>query len=45
MATSLIVTNNQAAINGIRAAGANQLILAPGNGYTGQSALSFLLAR
>ena len=35
MPTSLVLTNNQAAIDGIRAAGANQLILAPGNGYTG----------
>lgn len=35
MSTELIVDNNQAAINAIRAAGANQLILAPGNGYTG----------
>lgn len=35
MPTPLIVANNQAAINAIRAAGAEQLILAPGNGYTG----------
>ena len=35
MSTQLIVKNNQAAINAIRAAGAKQLILAPGNGYTG----------
>ena len=35
MSTQLIVQNNQAAINAIRAAGANQLIIAPGNGYTG----------
>lgn len=35
MPTSLVLTNDQAAINGIRAAGAKQLILAPGNGYTG----------
>ncbi|KIM98529.1 glycoside hydrolase family 5 protein [Oidiodendron maius Zn] len=35
MDTNLILTNDQAAVNAIRAAGANQLILAPGNGYTG----------
>ena len=35
MATSLVLANDQAAIDGIRAAGAEQLILAPGNGYTG----------
>jgi len=35
MPTELILQNDQAAINGIRAAGANQLILAPGNGFTG----------
>jgi len=35
MATPLVLSNNQAAINGIRSAGAFQLILAPGNGYTG----------
>ncbi|KAH8672843.1 glycoside hydrolase superfamily [Tricladium varicosporioides] len=35
MNTNLILANDQAAINAIRAAGANQLILAPGNGYTG----------
>ncbi|KAG9099533.1 hypothetical protein FRC06_005176 [Ceratobasidium sp. 370] len=35
MPTSLVLKNDQAAINGIRAAGASQLILAPGNGYTG----------
>ncbi|KAF4616373.1 hypothetical protein D9613_008260 [Agrocybe pediades] len=35
MPTQLIVQNNQAAINGIRQAGARQLILAPGNGFTG----------
>jgi len=35
MSTQLILTNNQAAIDGIRAAGAHQLILAPGNGFTG----------
>lgn len=33
--TQLILQNDQAAINGIRSAGALQLILAPGNGYTG----------
>jgi endoglucanase len=31
----LLLKNNQAAINGIRSAGARQLILAPGNGFTG----------
>lgn len=35
MPTQLILQNNQAAINGIRRAGAPQLILAPGNGFTG----------
>ncbi|KAJ7674044.1 endoglucanase 1 [Mycena polygramma] len=35
MPTDLLLANDQAAINGIRAAGANQLILAPGNGFTG----------
>lgn len=35
MDTNLILTNDQAAITAIRAKGANQLILAPGNGYTG----------
>ncbi|KAJ7202139.1 endoglucanase 1 [Mycena pura] len=35
MPTQLVLENNQAAINGIRAAGAQQLILAPGNGFTG----------
>ncbi|KAF9063459.1 endoglucanase 1 [Rhodocollybia butyracea] len=35
MATSLILQNDQAAINGIRSTGAQQLILAPGNGFTG----------
>ena len=29
------MTNNQAAIRGIRLANATQLILAPGNGFTG----------
>ncbi|KAF9479868.1 endoglucanase 1 [Pholiota conissans] len=35
MPTDLILKNNQAAIDGIRLAGAPQLILAPGNGFTG----------
>lgn len=35
MPTSLVLQNDQAAINGIRASGAKNLILAPGNGYTG----------
>lgn len=35
MPTSLVLENDQAAINGIRNSGAKQLILAPGNGYTG----------
>lgn len=35
MDTNLILANDQAAVTAIRAAGANQLILAPGNGYTG----------
>lgn len=35
MATSLVLTNDQAAIDGIRSTGAKQMILAPGNGYTG----------
>ncbi|KAF9041575.1 endoglucanase 1 [Panaeolus papilionaceus] len=35
MPTDLLLKNNQAAINGIRGAGARQLILAPGNGFTG----------
>lgn len=35
MPTELLLENNQAAINGIRSAGARQLILAPGNGFTG----------
>lgn len=33
--TELVLENDQAAINGIRSAGAKQLILAPGNGFTG----------
>ncbi|KAF2471899.1 glycoside hydrolase family 5 protein [Lindgomyces ingoldianus] len=35
MKTSLVIQNNQAAIDGIRKAGAKQLILAPGNSWTG----------
>jgi len=35
MPTSLVLLNNQAAINAIRAVGARQLIIAPGNGFTG----------
>ena len=35
MPTTLILQNDQAAIDGIRATGAKQLILVPGNGYTG----------
>ncbi|KAG9121560.1 hypothetical protein FRC07_002429 [Ceratobasidium sp. 392] len=35
MPTSLVLQNNQAAINGIRSTGAKQLILAPGNAWTG----------
>ncbi|KFY89944.1 hypothetical protein V498_06244 [Pseudogymnoascus sp. VKM F-4517 (FW-2822)] len=35
MDTELVLTNNQAAVNAIRAKGANQLIIAPGNGWTG----------
>ncbi|KAK3629165.1 hypothetical protein LTR56_017813 [Elasticomyces elasticus] len=35
MPTSLVLHNDQAAINGIRNSGAKQLIIAPGNGYTG----------
>ncbi|KAF5386088.1 hypothetical protein D9615_002185 [Tricholomella constricta] len=31
----LVLENNQAAIDGIRSVGARQLILAPGNGFTG----------
>lgn len=33
--TQLILQNNQAAIDAIRLVGAPQLILAPGNGFTG----------
>ncbi|MCJ1410048.1 hypothetical protein MMC19_004133 [Ptychographa xylographoides] len=35
MPTELVLQNDQAAINGIRSVGAKQMILAPGNGYTG----------
>ncbi|KAK5109357.1 hypothetical protein LTR62_007127 [Meristemomyces frigidus] len=35
MSTELLLQNDQAAIDGIRSAGALQMILAPGNGYTG----------
>ena len=35
MPTALVLKNDQAAINGIRSAGAPQLILAPGNAWTG----------
>jgi len=35
MPTSLILENDQAAITAIRKAGAKNLIIAPGNGYTG----------
>jgi len=35
MPTTLVLQNDQAAINALRSAGAEQLILAPGNGYTG----------
>ena len=35
MPTELVLKNDQAAIDGIRASGARQLILAPGNGFTG----------
>ncbi|KAJ7075923.1 endoglucanase 1 [Mycena belliarum] len=35
MPTDLLLRNNQAAINGIRSAGSKNLILAPGNGFTG----------
>lgn len=34
MPTTLVLQNDQAAINGIRKTGAKQLILVPGNGYT-----------
>ncbi|KAL5383677.1 hypothetical protein DPSP01_005782 [Paraphaeosphaeria sporulosa] len=35
MPTELILSNNQASIDSIRQAGAKQLILVPGNGFTG----------
>ncbi|KAL2061134.1 hypothetical protein VTL71DRAFT_7407 [Oculimacula yallundae] len=35
MDTNLVLANDQAAIDAIRATGAKQLILAPGNGWTG----------
>jgi endoglucanase len=35
MPTALVLHNNQAAINAIRGVGAQQLILVPGNGFTG----------
>lgn len=35
MTTELVLENNQAAINAIRAAGANNLIIMPGNSWTG----------
>ncbi|CZT44395.1 probable endoglucanase 1 precursor [Rhynchosporium secalis] len=35
METNLVLKNDQAAIDAIRATGAKQLILAPGNGWTG----------
>lgn len=35
MPTSLVLKDDQAAIDGIRASGAKQMILAPGNSYTG----------
>ncbi|CAG8958388.1 hypothetical protein HYFRA_00011065 [Hymenoscyphus fraxineus] len=35
METSLVLANNQAAVDGIRSAGAKQLILAPGNQWSG----------
>jgi endoglucanase len=35
MASSLVLANDQAAIDGIRAAGAKQLIIAPSNSWTG----------
>lgn len=38
MSTALILQNDQAAIDGIRGENATQLILAPGNGYTGEHA-------
>jgi len=41
MPTSLVLTNDQAAIDGIRESGAKQLIIAPGNGYTGDLSQPF----
>ncbi|KAH8600953.1 endoglucanase 1 [Bisporella sp. PMI_857] len=38
MQTSLVLANNQAAINGIRRTGAANLIIAPGNAWTGAHA-------
>jgi endoglucanase len=35
MATSIVLANDQAAIDGIRKAGARNLIIAPGNSWTG----------
>ena len=35
MDNNLVLANNQAAINAIRATGAKQMILAPGGGWTG----------
>ncbi|KAG8710164.1 hypothetical protein FRC12_021247 [Ceratobasidium sp. 428] len=35
MSTALVLKNNQAAVDGIRSTGAKQLILAPGNAWTG----------
>jgi endoglucanase len=35
MATSLVLANDQAAIDGIRKVGARNLIIAPGNSWTG----------
>lgn len=35
MPTELVLSNNQAMINAIRQAGAQQLLLVPGNGFTG----------
>jgi len=42
MATSLVVKNDQAAITGIRNSGARQLIIAPGNAYTGGHNVRFV---
>ncbi|KAG9239318.1 putative endoglucanase 1 [Amylocarpus encephaloides] len=35
METNLVLANNQAAVDGIRASGAKQMILAPGNSWSG----------